>query len=228
MFPRLATGLAPALALVALLALGACQTPHEGRVDPTLFPRQTDARAIFDGPVAVLTDATSLETVVLGETLADRRPMQMPIGRIVHEASLEAFAEVFKGGVQAVDRLGGGPVTAMPLVAVRLANFVYRDRLQYIVPLPLPLVAVEKWRLDVQIAVDVRLLDDKGEVLWSSTYDSGVQAFDEGTFTEPTALLERPESLVRLAHETAFRLMQQAARDVGEWLRNERLRERRL
>jgi len=226
MLPRLATGLAPALALVALLALGACQTPHEGRVDPALFPRQTDARAIFDGPVAVLTDATSLETVVLGEALADRRPMQMPIGRIVHEASLEAFAEVFKGGVQAVDRLGGGPATAMPLVAVRLANFVYRDRLRYIVPLLF--VSVEKWRLDVQIAVDVRLLDDKGEVLWSSTYDSGVQVFDEGDFTAPTALLERPESLVRLTHETAFRLMQQAARDVGEWLRKERLRERRL
>jgi len=164
--------------------------------------------------------------VVLGEALADRRPMQMPIGRIVHEASLEAFAEVFKGGVQAVDRLGGGPATAMPLVSVRLANFVYRDRLRYIVPLLF--VSVEKWRLDVQIAVDVRLLDDKGEVLWSSTYDSGVQVFDEGDFTAPTALLERPESLVRLTHETAFRLMQQAARDVGEWLRNERLRERRL
>jgi hypothetical protein len=106
---------------------------------------------------------------------------------------------------------------------VRVANYVYRDQLQYIIPTPLGVI--EKRRLDVQIVVDVRLLDERGEVLWSSQYDSGVQVLDEGAFP---AHGKRPEKLVRLTHETAFRLMQQAARDVGEWLRNERLRERRL
>ncbi len=67
-----------------------------------------------------------------------------------------------------------------------------------------------------------------GIVLWSGVYDSGIQIYDPPPGPFSWARESRLDGLTRLTHQTAYRLMQQITRDVGEWQRNERLRERAL
>jgi len=217
----------------ALLALAGCTSvPDKAGLDPALFPRQP-AETTFDGRVAVLADPAAVEMTVTGERVAGGQggfldaPVQMPIGRIVHEAALAAFADSFRGGAPTVERAGAEPGT--PTVVLRVTHYEYRDRLQYLIVIPIGgLLVLEKRQLDLQLTIELRLLNVDGAVLWSNVYDSGLRIW------EP---LKRPlfgpgekhfEGLVRLTHETAFALMRDAARDVGEWQRNERLRERML
>ena len=227
--------LACAFALGALLVLAGCTSvPEKAEFNPALFPRPPTETA-FDGRVAVLADPAALAMAVTGERVsgspstAPFAPVQMPIGRIVHEAALAAFADAFPGGAAAVERAGAEPGT--PTVALRVTNYDYRDRLQYVIPILLPyagLLVFEKWQVDLQLTIELRLLDVDGAVLWSNVYDSGLRIWEP--LKRP--LFEAPEKhfegLVRLTHETAFALMRDASRDVGEWLRNERLRERPL
>ena len=199
-------------------------------LDPGLFARQAGGQVAFDGQATLLADPAELKTTVVGERLSSLVQAQVPIGRIVHEAALAAFADAFRGGVQSIDRIGSEPAPRQsPIVAVRVVNYVYRDRLLYLIPLPLPgLPMIEKRQLDVQIVADLRLLDAAGIVLWSGVYDSGIQIYDPPPGPFSWARESRLDGLTRLTHQTAYRLMQQVARDVGEWQRNERLRERAL
>lgn len=216
-------------ALVLVAALAGCGTVREARFDPSLLPSAAARQAPFPGRVDLLTDPQSLGFTVTGERLydlpADR--VRMPIGRIVHEAALAAFAQAFEGGARAVDRLDATPGRApVAIVALRVDQYAYRHRLLYFVPLG-PL-SVERSQLDLQLARELRLLDADGVVLWAQRYDSGLKIWAprRGKFGDPPE--PAFDGLVRLTHEVATRLAHQAARDVGEWLRNERLRERAL
>ena len=223
------------LAVGALLALAGCTSvPDKADFDPMLFPRQP-VEATFDGRIAVLADPAAMEMTVTGERVSGGRtagvdaPVQMPIGRIVHEATLAAFASTFHGGALATERAGAEPGT--PTVALRVTQYDYRDRLKYVIPLLIPyggLLILTDSQLDLQLVIELRLLDVDGAALWSNVYDSGLRIWEP--LKRP--LFERREThfegLVRLTHETAFALMRDAARDVGQWLRDERLRERRL
>lgn len=227
--------LAVAFAAGALLALAGCTSiPDKANFDPALFPRQP-VETTFEDRVAVLADPASVEMTVTGERVSGGSgaaglyaPVQMPIGRIVHEAALATFAAAFPCGAPTVDRPGAEP--GAPTVALRVAHYDYRDRLQYFVVVPIPYVGgvVEKWQVDLQLAIELRLLDVKGAVLWSNVYDSGLRIWEPQKRSFFQAPEKRFEGLVRLTHETAFSLMRNAAHDVGEWLRNERLRERAL
>lgn len=231
MRPALGHGLARAALAMALVALAACSTvPEQGNFDPKLFP-PTAAAAIFDGRVALLTDPASLKQEVLGERLADGGPVRVPIGRIVHEASLVAFGEAFKGGALTIDDIAGAPSRQTPVVAVRVADYAYRDRLQYLIPTFLPQLGfvIDVWQLDVRLVVEARLLAAEGTMLWSSTFDSGLQIWKQLRDSPlPIPLESRAEGLLRQTHETAVKLLRQAADDVGRWLREEQRRERQL
>lgn len=232
---RVRIPLAYAFAAGALLALVGCTSvPDKAKFDPTLFPRQP-VETTFEERVAVLADPAAVEMTFTGEKVSGGSgaalyaPVQMPIGRIVHEAALAAFADTFPGGAPAVDRPGAEP--GAPTIALRVTNYDYRDRLQYVIPILLPyagLMVFEKWQVDLQLTIELRLLDFDGAELWSNVYDSGLRIWEP----PKRPLFEAPEKhfegLVRLTHETAFALMRDAARDVGDWLRNERLRERPL
>jgi hypothetical protein len=218
--------IARAFVVGALLALAACSSvPDKADFDPTLFPRPP-VETTFDGHVAVLADPAAVAMTVTGERVARggfavERPLQVPIGRIVHEAALAAFADTFRGGAPTAERPGVEPGT--PTVAVRVVHYDHHTRLLHHFHMPIFFVAVwEKWRLDLQLTIELRLLDVDGAVLWSNVYDSGLRTWE---YEERE---RNVEELVRMTHETAFVLMRDAARDVGEWLRNERLRERRL
>ena len=205
--------MARTLVVGALLVLAGCTSvPDKANFDPTLFPRQP-VETTFDGRIAVLADPAAVEMTVTGErvsggqTVGVDAPVQMPIGRIVHEAALAAYASTFRGGALATERAGAAPGT--PTVALRVTHYEYRGH-------------------RLQLVIELRLLDVDGAVLWSNVYDSGLRIWKP----QKRPLFQTPEKqfegLVRLTHETAFALMRDAARDVGEWLRNERLRERRL
>ena len=229
--PRLVKRFAQGWVLVALLALAGCAaTPEMAGLDPGLFGRQAGGQVAFDGQATLLADPAALQTMVVGERLSSLVQAQVPIGRIVHEAALAAFADAFRGGVQSIDRIGSEPAPRQsPIVTVRVVNYVYRDRLLYLIPLPLPgLPMIEKRQLDVQIVADLRLLDAAGIVLWSGVYDSGIQIYDPPPGPLSWARESRLDGLTPLTHQTAYRLMQRVARDVGEWQRNVRLRERAL
>jgi hypothetical protein len=227
--------IARAFVVGALLALAGCTSvPDKADFDPALFPRQP-AEVTFEGRIAVLADPAAMAMTVTGERVSGGSqaaglyaPVQMPIGRIVHEAALAAFADAFPGGASAVERAGADPGT--PTVALRVTRYDYRDRLQYVVVLPIPFVGgvVEKWQLDLQLTIELRLLGIDGAVLWSNVYDSGLRIWEPQKRPLFQAAEKHFEGLVRLTHETAFTLMRAAARDVGEWLRNERMRERTL
>lgn len=227
--------IACALAVGALLALAGCTSvPDKADFDPTLLPRQP-VETTFDGRIALLADPAAVEMTVTGERISGGKrvgpdaPVQMPIGRIVHESALAAFADTFRGGALATERAGAEPGT--PTVALRVTHYDYRDRLKYVIPLLIPyggLLILADSQLDLQLVIELRLLDVDGAVLWSNVYDSGLRIWKP-----PKRPLFEPrethfEGLVRLTHETAFALMCDAARDVGDWLRNERLRERPL
>lgn len=223
-----ASRLVHVILLCIALALGGCASVHELRVDPALFPRPAPAAPAFDGRIALLTVPSSLQMTVLGEWLQEP-PMpvaQVPIGRIVQEASLAAFGAAFRGGARAVDAIASSPSSPMVTVALRVKHYAYRDRMLYFIPLG-PL-SMSRTQLDAQLEVALGLLEADGTIVWSATYDSGIQVWEPPRGALGAPLETRLEGLARLTHEIAYRLMQQAARDVGEWLRNERLRERPL
>jgi hypothetical protein len=220
--------IACAFVVGALLALAGCTSvPDKVAFDPALFPRQP-AETTFDGRVAVLADPAAVAMTVTGESVSRGphllgAPAQVPIGRVVHEAALAAFADTFRGGAPTAERAGAEP--GAPTVALRVVHYDYHNRRLDSLTLPFLTVWVvvwEKWRLDLQLTIELRLLDVDGAVLWSNVYDSGLRTW------EHEAPERNLEELVRMTHETAFALMRDAARDVGEWLRNERLRERLL
>ena len=152
--------MARTLVVGALLALGGCTSvPDKADFEPTLFPRQT-VEAAFDGRIAVLADPAAVEMTVIGErvyggqTVGVDAPVQMPIGRIVHEAALAAFAGTFRCGAPATERAGAEPGT--PTVALRVTQYDYRDRLQYVIPLLIPyggLLVLSKSQLDLQLVI---------------------------------------------------------------------------
>jgi hypothetical protein len=218
--------IACAFVVGALLVLAGCTSvPVKVAFDPALFPSQP-AEITFDGRVAVLADPAAVEMTVTGERVSRgldtmEAPVQVPIGRVVHEAALAAFADTFRDGAPTAERAGAEP--GAPTVALRVVHYDYHSRLMSRFVMPIFFVVVwEKWRLDLQLTIELRLLDVDGAVLWSNVYDSGLRT------RENEAPERNVEELVRMTHETAFALMRDAARDVGDWLRNERLRERRL
>jgi hypothetical protein len=218
--------IACAFVVGALLVLAGCTSvPVKVAFDPILFQRQP-AEATFDGRVAVLADPAAVEVTVTGERVSRglytiEAPVQVPIGRVVHEAALAAFADTFSGGAPTAERAGAEP--GAPTVALRVVHYDYHSRLMSSFVMPIfGAVVWEKWRLDLRLTIELRLLGGDGALLWSNAYDSGLRTW------ENEAPERNVEELVRMTHETAFALMRDAARDVGEWLRSERMRERRL
>jgi hypothetical protein len=207
-----------ALALGAVLALAGCTSaPVTATVDPALFPRR-EGTAPFGGSVGLFMDPASLEmTVVTRDRIQIGRlpgsaPVRMPVGRIVEEAALASFARAFRDGVRVGESPGEAKSDRETVVALDVASAPQSGRRA----------------TDVRLVVQLQLHGADGALLWSNVYDSGLQAWEPQRRPFSQSPETEYEGLLRLTHETAYRLMEQAARDVGEWLRNEQLRERRL
>jgi hypothetical protein len=240
---------AAALLAAAMLASAGCATV-EGRVDPAMFPaareaaadRSTAAPSARDrsaadrSPVAIglALPAQLVAQEHLGERLNDSTAtrVRVPIGRIVEAAGLRALAETFEGGVRRTDdgdlrADSGDPAGAVAaVVAITRIEVDYRDELRYFVPLG-PLILSDS-RLTLRLVLGAELRDPAGRPLWSKTLDSG--AIEPHTLRSPLAkgYEDRPTSVIRLAHQAAWRLLLDLAREARDWVEAEHSRERRL
>jgi hypothetical protein len=230
---------AAALLAAAMLAGAGCATV-DGRVDPAMFlaarEAATDRSAADRSPVAIglALPAPLVAQAYLGERLDDSMAtrVRVPIGRIVEAAALRTLAGTFDGGVRRTD--GGDPRTdpgdtagaVAAVVAITRIEMNYRDELRYFVPLG-PLILSDS-RLTVRLVLGAELRDPAGRPLWSKTLDSG--AIEPRTPRSPLAkgYEDRPTSVIRLAHQAAWRLLLDLAREARDWIEAEHSRERRL
>jgi hypothetical protein len=87
-----------------------------------------------------------------------------------------------------------------------------------------PLGGVGDAEYDEQLAFDITVLDPRGRVVWTRTYDDGRQIWQHSWTDQGKA----PDGLLRLTHEAAWRLSQKVVRDLREWVEGERMRPRSL
>jgi len=110
-------------------------------------------------------------------------------------------------------------------LAVDAVRFELRQRLLWYVPVSL-LTGISKYESSALLALDLSLFNAQGRAAWARTYSD-----DAGRLTwtsPPTDSESLPEGITRLAHEAAWRLSQQATRDLRDWLEAERAKPRKL
>jgi hypothetical protein len=200
------------VSLVLLVGCGGLPPlkPFQPPPDPALFPRSSAGPTTkVVGRVALLVPPQVAAT--LSETQEHRRDMQLPIGRIVEQAAILAFGEAVSGGVGIVDSppaAGAGYSATLVIESVR---------------------CVERYGLrSVQVTFDLRLLDAQGRTVWTQAYDSGSQRMAPALPLNDLAIKQMHDDILRLAHEGAWRLMQQAVVDLRDWVAGERLKAREL
>ena len=212
------------LAIVpSMVLLHGCASVREAQVDTGLFPRNTgtpDARS--PGQVALLLQPAMKDMVHQGEDGPASR-MRLPIGRIVAQAMLMSMDEAFAGGVQRVDEPASAGAGYGATLVIQAARVSYHSRLLWFLPLPV-LGGAGDFEFDAQLALDASLLDGQGRVVWTHSYDSG-RLIWEHSFGEQ-ALVQ--DGLLRLTHEMAWRLSQQAVRELRDWMDADRMRPRVL
>jgi hypothetical protein len=203
--------LAMTVSLVLLVGCGGLPPlkPFQPPPDPALFPRSSAGPTTkVVGRVALLVPPQVAAT--LSETQEHRRDMQLPIGRIVEQAAILAFGEAVSGGVGIVDSppaAGAGYSATLVIEGVR---------------------CVERYGLQsVQVRFDLRLLDAQGRTVWTQAYDSGGQRMAPALPLYED-MQKMHDDILRLAHEGAWRLMQQAVVDLRDWVAGERLKAREL
>jgi len=212
------------LALLLVLLAG-CAAPLQVGPDPALFPRSAEATAgKVTGRVALWVPAQ----VAAAENRSERvlgagSNLHVPVGRIVEQAARLALGDALSGGVQPVDALppaGAGVSATLVFDSVRCVD---RVRLLWLLPVPY-LGVIGDTEIDVQLTFDVRLLDAQGRSVWTRSYDGG-----RVVWKRPSGSSESADAgIVRLAHEAAWHLSQQAATDLRDWLAAERSKPREL
>jgi len=100
---------------------------------------------------------------------------------------------------------------------------VDRVRLLWLLPVPY-LGVIGDTEVDVQMTFELRLLDGQGRSVWTRSYDSGRVVWKRLAGSNESG----DAGIVRLAHEAAWRLSQQAATDLRDWLVAERGKPREL
>jgi hypothetical protein len=214
------------LALFALLVLSAgCASTHEGAIDPGLFPRAAVApERRIAGRVALLVPP-QVRAVSYDALPEIRVNVRLPIGRIVEQAALAALGDAVSGGVQPVEappQSGDGINATLVIDAVRAE---YHKRLSLLIPAPPPLFYISDYAVDARLAFDLRLVDAQGRTVWTRSYDTGAEIVKHESIWKVAAT---PEGLVRIAHDAAWRLWQQALADLRDWLAAERNKLREL
>ena len=213
----------PLALLLALLA--GCATPLLVGPNPALFPRSAEASAgQVAGRVALWVPVQVAATENHSERLLGAGSnLHLPVGRIVEQAARLALGDALRGGVQPVDALppaGGGVSATLVFDGVHCVD---RVRLLWLLPVPI-LGIIGETEIDVQLTFELRLHDAQGRNVWTRSYDSG-----RVVWKHPAGSSESAEAgIVRLAHEAAWRLSQQAVTDLRDWLVSERGKPREL
>ena len=207
--------------MLSVALLSGCASRREMPLDVALFPSTPaapDTRA--PGRVAVLLRPAVKDLVHEGED-GPARGMRIPIGRIVAQAMLASAGEVFAGGVERLEAAAGDDTRYTATLIVQSVRVSYHSHLLWMIPLP---GGAGDFEFDAQLAIDVTVLDPQGRVVWTRTYDYGRLVWKHEWLDQAKA----PDGLLRMTHEAAWRLSQQALLDVREWAERERIRPRSL
>ena len=207
--------------LLLLAPCAGCVTRYEGTFNPALFPREALAATAPDtrvpGRVALLTPPS-----VQGQVYESALGVRLSLGSIAEEALAAAVGDAVRGGVQRVDSV---PAASASFAATLVVDAV---RAEHIDKLVLPLLFGFSIREQFsQLWFDLILLDAEGRSVWTRRYDGGRELLKLPLTGNPIGS-PIPAALTRMAHETAWRLSQQAASDLREWLVAERNKPRDL
>ena len=218
--------LRPPLGAAALLLLVAgCAAPLQVGPDPAWFGRgeePTTNKAAGRVALWVPPQVAAAENVS-ERPLGGDANLHVPVGRIVELAARQALGDVLDGGVQAVASMPAPGAGQSATLVVDTIRCVDRVRVLWLLPMPI-LGVIGDSQIEVQLTFDLRLIDARGGTVWTRSYDSGTVVWKR----PPGRSESLPAGIVRLAHEAAWRLSQQAANDLREWLEAERVKPREL
>lgn len=217
-------------ALLFVLLCAGCATPTDAEFDPALFVRPpVAAEHRVPGRVALWMPPEVTRTVET-KTLFEKAPV--PIGHYVEAAMRAAVNDAVQGGaevLQAAPTPGSGFDAILLVEAVRLdVQEKFEAEPDPLLPFLRPPTRVTRGRL----AFDLSLLDAQGRRRWTRSYDTGRELWYPPVVwamaPAPWVGLPATYNIVRRGHQAAWRLAQQAAAEVRDWLTAERTRPRDL
>jgi hypothetical protein len=136
---------------------------------------------------------------------------------------MQTLERHFSDGAQRFDAAPDGGFAAV----LRVNEVALKDdeSLRYLIPVPVQgILFITDSDTSMQLSFELQMLDERGRALWTRRYDSGRVLWQRLPHTRelPT------DGLVRLAHDTAMQLAEQAGRDVRAWVDSERMKPRQL
>jgi hypothetical protein len=216
------------LVAVAMFAMfGGCATPALPEISPDASLFEHDASAPENR--ALRRVALAAPPQVRDKTVEVANRIRLKAGAIVEQALLAASGDSAQGGVQLVHVPLSADAQFSATLVIQAVRFDYEEHLVWLVPIPLPVVgfAITKREASTQLGFDLTLLDAQARPVWTRTYADSAGHFV--WIDPPEGKDERwPHGIGRLAHEAAWRLSQQALRDLREWLAEERMKPRQL
>lgn len=190
-----------AIALAAVVTAGCAMT---GTYNPSyLAAARRPATIQSDGRALIVTSPQDDAYVYSGNPTSftgGGTTLSLPLGAIVRETAVAAFADTFKSGVDVAADVKD-PARYVVVVAPRLVGFTYEyNQLKNIGFAITPTAVVQ---------VDVRVLDAKGATRWQRGYASGPV---EG----PAYMLNTApgEEISKVTHKALYDLFTRAATDV--------------
>jgi hypothetical protein len=193
-------------AFVAVSWLAACamtSSYNQGYLAAARRPAAVQA----DGKALVITTAQDDSYTYKGNPTSftgGATTLTMPLGAIVRETAVAAFADTFKGGADAGQEVKD-PARYVVIVAPRLISFSYEYNQLKNAGFAITPTAV--------VDVDVRVLDEKGATRWQRSYASGPV---EG----PAYMLNTSpqEEVSKVTHKALYDMFSKAAGDVAREL----------
>lgn len=196
-FVRLLAG-----ALVASTLVGCAST---GSYNPAyLAAARRPAALQVDGKVLIVTSPQDDAFVYSGNPTSltgAATTLTLPLGSIVRETAVAAFADTFKSGADAAPAVTD-PARYVVIVTPRLSSFSYEYNQLKNAGFAITPTAV--------VNVDVRVLDAAGATRWQRSYASGPV---EG----PAYMLNTSpgEEITKVAHKALYEVFARAAADVA-------------
>jgi hypothetical protein len=190
--------------LLILVAAWLSACAHTGTLNQAYLSAARRPDANVPGKVLVLSTASDDAYQFVGSPTSltgAAWTLTLPMGQIMRESAVAAYADVFRGGATAGAQLPESSSYAY-VVSPKLLSFSYEYNQLKNVGFAITPTAVIRLRVSV--------LDAAGQQRWSRDYDSGPV---EG----PTYFLSASpqEEIIKLAHRAAYETLLKSARDVA-------------
>jgi hypothetical protein len=191
--------MAAAMAALAFAGCAMTSTYNAGYLAAARRP----AAAMAEGKVLVLTTPQDDAYVYTGNPTSftgGGTTLTLPLGAIVKEAALAAFADTFRGGVDAAPQVANTSQYTV-IVAPRLVSYSYEYNQLKNVGFAITPTAV--------VNIDVRVVDAAGALRWQRSYASGpVEGPAYFLNTSPQ------EEISKVTHKALYDMFSKAAGEV--------------